>query len=285
MFLRRRREILTPALAGLPARDPGRTPGLRREEVAELANVSTIYYERLERGRGSRPSATVLAGIATALQLTGDEEAHLYALAGQTAPPRTAQAGDEPVDAGLAYLLVALADTTPAFVTDNLSTVLAQNWLNIALFGQFAGRPWPAANLIWHWFTSPAWRDRLDPREQQEQTGFAYLADLRTVLAQRGHDARAVELVERLHRASPEFSAMWDRHEVSMLHCSTKVVHDARVGRLDLDCSVVLSTTGRQRMLTLQPVAGTPSAERIAALARHRSVPSAQEAVVGLSRS
>jgi transcriptional regulator with XRE-family HTH domain len=233
--------------------------------------VSTIYYEKLEQGRVPRPSATVLAGIAKALRLDGDEIVYLYRLTGQTAPAQTADL-EAPVDLGLGYLLEAVADTTPAFVTDDLSTVLAQNWLNITLFGQFAGRSWLEANLIWHWFTSPAWRDRLDPPEQQDQTGFAYVADLRTVLAERGHEGRARELVDRLQEVSPDFRAMWDRHAVATLHCPTKVVHDDRVGRIDLDCSVLLSSTGKQRMLLLRPAPGTPSAARITALAAYRSL-------------
>ena len=288
LFLRRRREGLTPAVAGLPARDPGRTPGLRREEVATLANVSTIYYERLEQGRGSRPSATVLAGIAAALRLTDDEAAHLYALAGQTAPARAVHTVDEPVDAGLAYLVEALADTTPAFVTDNLGTVLAQNWLNVTLFGRFAGLPGLAANLVWHWFTSPEWRHRIDLPENQEQTGSAYAADLRAVIAEQGHDGPAGELVDRLIEFSPEFRAKWARHSVAVLHCNTKVVDDERVGRIELDCAIVTSPALRQRMLMLKPVPGTPSAARIAALHAYRpplrSSPYKQDVVGGARR-
>jgi transcriptional regulator with XRE-family HTH domain len=270
-FLRRRREELAPDEVGLPARAAGRTPGLRREEVAALATVSTTYYERLEQGRGPRPSATVLAAIAGALRLTGDEETHLYRLAGQTAPVRQDQ--PQPVDPGLAHLLDAVSDTTPAFVTDDLGTVLAQNWLNVTLFGRFAGLPGRAANLVWHWFTSPEWRHRLDPPENQEQTGAAYVADLRAVIAERGHDGPAGELADRLAEVSPEFRAMWARHAVATLHCPTKVVHDERVGRIELDCAVVTSPVLRQRMLMLKPVPGSPSAARIAALHAYRSSP------------
>jgi transcriptional regulator with XRE-family HTH domain len=282
-FLRRRREGLSPTEAGLPARAPGRTPGLRREEVAALATMSTTYYERLERGRGPRPSAAVLSAVSAALRLTGDERAHLFRLAGHTAPVEGG-GQDEPLDTGLAYLLEAVSDTTPAFVTDDLGTVLAQNWLNTTLFGRFADLPGLEANLIWQWFTSPTWRHRLDPPAQQEQTGFAYVADLRAVLTQRGHDGRAGELVDRLTEASAQFRAMWDRHPVSALHCSTKVVHDERVGRIDLDCSVVTSPASRQRMLTLQPVPGTPSAGRIAALHAYRSSPHNQGEPRGAQR-
>src|SRR5690349_8821773 len=109
-FLRRHREDLTPAEAGLSAQGRRRTPGLRREEVAALANVSTTYYERLEQARGPRPSAPVLAALAAALKLSADETAHLYRLAGHTAPGRP-QDPHEPVDAGLAYLLAATERT------------------------------------------------------------------------------------------------------------------------------------------------------------------------------
>jgi transcriptional regulator with XRE-family HTH domain len=257
--------------AGLPARATGRTPGLRREEVAALASVSTTYYERLEQGRGPRPSTTVLAAIAAALRLNGDEETHLYRLTGQTAPVRR----DQPqlVDPGLAHLLEAVSDTTPAFVTDELGTVLAQNWLNVTLFGRFAGLPGLAANLVWHWFTSPEWRHRLDPPENQEQTGAAYVADLRAVIAERGHGSPAGELVDQLIESSPEFRALWARHAVATLHCSTKVVDDERVGRIELNCAMVTSPTLGQRMLMLTPVPGTPSAARIAALHAHRPSP------------
>lgn len=267
-FLRRRREALSPVEVGLPARASGRTPGLRREEVAALATVSATYYERLEQGRGPRPSATVLAAVSAALRLTGDEETHLYRLAGQTVPVRWGQ--QQTVDPGLTHLLEAVSDTTPAFVTDELGTVLAQNWLNVALFGQFAGLPGLAANLVWHWFTSPQWRRRLDPPENQEQTGAAYVADLRAVIGERGPGGPASELIDRLVEASPEFRVMWARHAVATLHCPTKVIHDERVGRIELDCAMVLSPV-RQRMLMLKARPNSVSAARIAALHAYRT--------------
>jgi transcriptional regulator with XRE-family HTH domain len=92
-FLRRRREALRPEEAGIAAGSRRRTPGLRREEVAERAHMSIVYYERLERGRGPMPSAAMLAGIARALRLTEDQRSHLYRLAGQAAPAAPEPAG------------------------------------------------------------------------------------------------------------------------------------------------------------------------------------------------
>lgn len=263
-FLRRRRESLTPQSVGLPTAGPRRTPGLRRDEVAALANMSAVYYERLEQGRGPTPSAAMVHSIAVALRLSADERQHLYRLTGQAAPAAPEPTGY--VDPGLLRVLTAVEHTMPGFISDDLGTVVAQNALNVTLFGRFTGRPGRGANLVWHWFTCPEWRFKLEPEEQHEQTGRAYVADLRTIAAQRDRDADAAALVADLRRVSPEFAGMWDEHEVSALHCSAKRVVDDRVGPLDLDCNVVLSPLSRQRMLLLQPVPGTGTEERLAAL-------------------
>jgi transcriptional regulator with XRE-family HTH domain len=272
-FLRRRREELSPVDVGLPEGARRRTPGLRRHEVATLANISATYYERLEQGRGPRPSAAVVAGMAQALRLTADEKDHLYALAGQ-APPATSEDGDI-VDPSLEYVLRAVEGTTPAFITDDLGTVIAQNRLNLEVFGRFVGLAGREANIIWRWFTSPQWRKLLGPPDQHEETGLSYVADLRVTIARRGHDHEATGLVEDLKAASGEFADMWERHVVSALHCATKIVHDRRVGRLDLDCAVLTSPMSQQRLLLMQPVPGTPTKQRLAALSstHKQSVP------------
>lgn len=100
-------------------------PGLRRDQVAALANMSTAYYESLEQAGGPQPSASVLASLVTALRLSPVERHHVYLLAGQ-APPTPAEAPDY-VDPGLSYTLDALAATTPALICDDLSNVVAQN--------------------------------------------------------------------------------------------------------------------------------------------------------------
>ncbi|MCA2214159.1 helix-turn-helix transcriptional regulator [Jidongwangia harbinensis] len=263
-FLRRRREALSPAAAGLPFGTRRRTPGLRRDEVAMLAHMSTVYYERLEQGRGPRPSAPMLAGLAGALRLTAGEREYLYRLAGQAAP---APPGDlERPDPGLLAVLRACGPATPAFISDDLGTVLAQNDLNVALFGRFTGLAGREDNLIWRWFTCPRWRYVLEPSSQHPDTGHAYVADLRAVVAQRDHDPAATELVAALRTASAEFSAMWDEHRVGALHCAGKVVEDDRVGRLDLECTVVTTPQSRQRLLILRPAPETGTGRRLAAL-------------------
>ena len=226
--------------------------------------MSAAYYERLEQGRGPRPSAAVVAGMAQALRLTADERDHLYTLAGQAQPVDCEER--DFVDPGLEYVLRAVEGSTPAFITDDLGTVVAQNLLNVEVFGRFAGLAGREANIIWRWFTSPPWRELLGPPDQHEDTGLSYVADLRATLARRGHDPEATGLISDLQAASAEFAEMWERHVVSALHCATKVVHDRRVGRLDLDCAVLTSPFSQQRLLLMQPVPGTPTGERLEAL-------------------
>lgn len=261
-FLRRRREALTPEEAGLPGAGRRRTPGLRRDEVAALANMSTVYYERLEQGRGAQPSAAMLTAVARALRLDDEERDHLLRLAGHAAPI-TAQ--PEPVvDPGLIFVLGTAG--VPGFISDDLGTVLAQNDLNTALFGRFAGAPGREGNLIWRWFTSPQWRFKLESPEHHEETGRGYVADLRMVAGQRDYDPAVRELIAALQGASAEFAAMWQEHRVATLQCPPKRVDDDRVGLLELDCVLLFSALSGQRMLLLKPAPGTPAAERLAAL-------------------
>jgi hypothetical protein len=182
-------------------------------------------------------------------------------LAGQ-APP--ARAATEAADPELSYVLHEVAATTPGFMSDELGGLIAQNRLNVLLFGELTG-----ANLVRLWFTEPGWRDRLDPPEQQADTSLAYVADLRAAAGRRGGDPEAAALVAELRAAGKEFAEMWDRHPVSALHCSAKVVHDARVGRLDLECSVLTSASSRQRLLLMKAAPGTPTADRLAALSTY----------------
>ena len=263
-FLRRRRDALTPHAAGLPGGRRRRAPGLRRDEVAALAHLSVTYYERLEQGRGPHPSAATLAALSGALRLTGDQRDHLFRLAGHAAP--VVPEPDETPDPGLLSLLHA-NPVTPGYLADELGTILAQNPLNVALFGRFAGAPGREANLAWRWFTSRAWRDTLEPGQDHRRTSKATVADLRGVVAQRGYDESARALVEALSGASDEFARMWDEHDVAVLHCSTKHLREERVGALDLDCVIATSPHSRQRLLLLHPIAGTGTGARLARLA------------------
>src|SRR5260370_2253387 len=123
-FLRTRRHRLRPADLGLPDTGPRRTPGLRRQEVAQLARMSVDYYIRLEQGRGPHPSRQILAALARALMLTADEREYLFRLAGETPPP--AAGLSRQVSPGIRSLLDVMPET-PAYVVDNKYDILAWN--------------------------------------------------------------------------------------------------------------------------------------------------------------
>ncbi|GAA3817568.1 helix-turn-helix transcriptional regulator [Streptomyces coacervatus] len=265
-FLRRRRDALSPEVVGLQSGQRRRTPGLRRDEVARLANMSTTYYERLEQGRGPQPSAAILAGLASALRLAPDARAYLYLLAGRNEP--TAENPDDVVDPELFSVMRAVEATCPAFVTDDLGTLVAQNELHTTLFGHLVGLPGWEGNLFWHWFCSgDGWRQlALNSAEQQEAMGHNYVAHLRLILAERGYDPAAAELVAELRGTSAEFSRMWDEHHVARAAAAIVSVLDDRVGRLDFKYSLMLGTRSRQRLFTFHAVPGTLTQQRLAGL-------------------
>lgn len=145
-FLRRRRSRLTPADVGLPVSARRRTPGLRRDEVAGLAGMSTDYYTRMEQARSPHPSTQLLAALARALRLTTDERDYLYRLAGHPAPAE--YEANRHLGAGLLHLLSRL-DDTPAFVVSDLDEVLVQNAMAVALMGDVSSRAGLERNFTW----------------------------------------------------------------------------------------------------------------------------------------
>lgn len=263
VFLRSRRQQLQPADVGLVAGGRRRAIGLRRDEVAVLADMSTDYYERIEQGRGPRPSRAMLGAIARALRLTLDERDHTYRLAGQEPPAQHQALGY--ADPGLMCVLDALATTVPAMITDDLNDVLAQNPLNIALLGPLAQAPGHGSSFLWRWFTDPDLRSRYLPG-QHDTLGREYVADLRATAGRRTNDPAIRALIEDLSENSAEFRAAWDRQEVAVRRTTHKVLTHPEVGRLDLQCDVALSPPSGQRLVLFRPQPGTGTAERLALL-------------------
>ncbi|MFD5539875.1 helix-turn-helix domain-containing protein, partial [Streptomyces sp. NPDC127079] len=151
-FLRSRRERISPAEVGLPRGPRRRTPGLRREEVAQLAFISTEYYTRLEQARGPRPSREVLGGLTRALRLSDAERSHLHHLAG--APPGPPPGPAREVRQSLLDLLRRLPQAA-AFVTSATFEVLAWNDLAAALMEDFSALPPRERNLVRRAFLGP----------------------------------------------------------------------------------------------------------------------------------
>lgn len=257
-FLRRRREALSPDGTVPPSSTRRRTPGMRREEVADLAGMSVNYYERLERASGPQPSDAVLDAIARALRLSDDEVAHLYALAGHGAPRRAPVA--QTVDRGLRIALDALAPGTAGLVFDRIGEVLAANALGAAIFGGMT-----EGNVIERWFTDRGWREAVSPPDEHEPTSCAYVADLRSSLGG-DNDPAAEAFIRRMRMASAEFSDLWDRHEVAVLRAGTKVMlHPG--GRLELECAVLPAQEPGQRLTLFRAAAHTPTAARLPLIA------------------
>ncbi|MEV0719882.1 helix-turn-helix transcriptional regulator [Asanoa sp. NPDC050611] len=256
-FLRSRREALRPSDVGIPSGGRRRTPGLRREEVALLANLSVDYYERLEQSRAGTPSEALLGALARALRLSVEERDYLYRLAGYAAPNPGTVTGY--VDPALLFLLDAL-DDVPAHVMDDLTTTLAQNALSRALLGRWTDGDERSRNVIWRWFTDPESR-ALNAPEEHESLGRGYVADLRAAAARRGTDPVVAQLVADLEAASPEFARYWTDMQVAPLHSTRKLIVHPRAGSLDVQCDFVRSESTGQRLVIFRPQPGSHTAD------------------------
>lgn len=261
-LLRSRRERLDPASVGLPPGQRRRTPGLRRDEVAALAAISTDYYTRLEQRRGPHPSAGVLTALGRALRLTEDERDHLFHLAGHSAPARYGPL--KHVSPGVLYLLDRLVDT-PAFVVDDLGHLLVQNQMSRLLSGDQRARAGRERNHTWRWFTDRESRASV-PEEDWPVHSRTYVADLRATVGRRGGDADVKALVGDLLAASPEFAALWSEHEVAVRRSDHKRLVHPEVGMLDLLCEHLVSEIDDSRLVVLYPRPGTDCREQLGML-------------------
>ncbi|GAA2356313.1 MULTISPECIES: helix-turn-helix transcriptional regulator [Streptomyces] len=259
-FLKSRRDRIRPGDVGLPTGPRRRVPGLRREEVAQLAGLSADYYTELERGRGAQPSAQVLAALARALRLDGDERDHLFHLADRPVPP-AAHGPNAHVQPGLLGLLDRLT-TTPAQVITDLHEILVQNPLAAALVGRPPAVRGPEASLVHRWFTDPGAR-AIYPAEDHPHHSRVFVADLQAVAARRGKDSEVTRMVATLRRRSREFATLWDTHDVALRRTDHKrIVHPA-LGVIELDCHSLFSEDGRQRLLWFSAPPGTEGAAQL----------------------
>jgi transcriptional regulator with XRE-family HTH domain len=227
-FLRQRRARLAPSEVGLPPSLRRRTPGLRREEVAQLANIGTSWYVWLEQGRDVHPSTQVLESLAQALRLTVNERRHLFLLAGQPLPA-PALPPEECVSPALQQLLDDL-NPTPACVIGRRWDYLAWNKAADAVFAIADAAPPHARNVIWHFFTDPTARERFAHWEGMAR---GMLAELRTASARYPGDAWFAELIEDLKRASPEFGRWWPHHVASNFLDAAKIIEHPVLGHLE----------------------------------------------------
>ena len=260
-FLKSRRDRVRPADVGLPVGPRRRVPGLRREEVAQLAGLSADYYTELERGRGAQPSAQTLSALARALRLGGDQRDHLFHLADRPLPESAHGVGARHVQPALLGLLDRLG-TTPAQVITDLHETLVQNELAVALLGRAPEPRGPATGFAYRWFTDPASR-AVYPAEDHAHHSRVFVADLQAVAARRSRDSEVAGMTAALRRRSPEFAALWDTHDVGLRRTDHKRIVHPTLGVIELDCHSLFSEDGRQRLLWFTAPPGTEGAAQL----------------------
>jgi transcriptional regulator with XRE-family HTH domain len=265
-FLKSRRARLTPAEVGLPNGIRRRTPGLRREEVAQLANLSTTWYTFLEQGRNIRVSAQVLESLAQALQLTPDERTHLFMLALQQPPPPLCRSHS--VSSTLKHMIDHL-DMCPAFVMNYHFDLLAWNSAACVLFGDFAEMSARERNRMWAFFTNPDIRQMLVDWESHAQLMLAWF---RSTMGRYLDDAKLIELAVDLQNASPEFRQGWTQYEVQGKGEGLKVYEHSIAGRLEFEYALLQVPNAPELSLVIYtPVPQSGTAERLQMLSGHVS--------------
>src|SRR4051812_48899803 len=206
-FLRTRRERLAPEDVGLAPGLRRRTPGLRREEVAQLSAVGVTWYTWLEQGRPINASSQVLEAVARTLRLDQSERSHLFTLAGGTDHSAPVVEACDPA----VRELVEAMDPYPAFLVSPRYDILGWNRAHAALPGDYSTIPRRYRNVLRLAFTQPAWRERI-----VDHGDIAHIvARFRAAMADHVGESAWVELVEELRAVSPEFAEIWDRHDVA----------------------------------------------------------------------
>jgi transcriptional regulator with XRE-family HTH domain len=263
-LLRSRRGRLQPADVGLPAGARRRTRGLRREEVAQLAAISTTYYTFLEQGRDVHPSRQVLDALARALHLAPAERAHLHELAHGHQPTEPHQP-DEVLAPAVAALVDRL-DPHPTYVTGRRFDVLAANQAARALWTGWPALPPQERNMLWWMFTAPAARTILIEWEAEAS---ALLARFRAAADRHPDEPEFATLIQRLQSASAEARAWWPRHDIIALSSGTKRLHHPVLGDLELEHVVLqLADDPEQKLVTF--TADVTRQQRIAQLIADR---------------
>jgi transcriptional regulator with XRE-family HTH domain len=257
-FLRSRRERLTPHQVGIPITGRRRTPGLRREEVAQLAGVGVTWYTWLEQGRDIRPSDQVLGAIARTLQLDPYESAHLYTLAGLPARP-SQQANAVPP--GAAALLDRL-DPWPAMVQNPRTDILAYNRGYNWLLGDVDELPFEERNTMLQCFMG-RWSERMPDWPEHKARA---VAQLRAAMGQRVTDPSWKALVKRLRRESADFEALWSQHDVTAPRNWTKRFQHPDAGLLRFHTTYLWLTPAPEIRLASYTPADDETAEKLAAL-------------------
>lgn len=256
-LLRQARTRIQPRDVGLPAGARRQVPGLRREEVAQLAGVSVDYVVRLEQGRGPQPSTAVLAALTRALRLNDDDRDLLFQLAG-SAPPQPGRIALT-VRPSVLRLLDRMSDL-PAMVMSAKSDVLAWNPMAAALLGDFSTLPPAQRNIIWQCFlgTEP---NRVQLTEAEfEQLGAYGVGTLRSAKARYPTDPDLDRLITELRSRSPLFARLWQERPSTPWRSATKTIRHPDLGDITLDCDTLLVPETDQAVIVYSAAPNTPAA-------------------------
>lgn len=255
-LLKTARGRIAPQEVGLSAGVRRRVPGLRREEVAQLAGISVDYLVRLEQGRGPQPSEQVLNALTRALRLATDDRDRLFRLAG-SAPPLPGLI-ELTVRPSVLRLLDRMADL-PAMITSAKSDVLAQNAMSAALLGDFAELPPQQRNIVRQRFLGSGGRIAMT-QDEEDRTARHAVAILKLARARYPADPGLSDLLTELTRGSPRFARLWDESSSARWRSMRKTVQHPDIGAITLDCDTLMLPDTDQSMIVYSAAAGSPDA-------------------------
>jgi len=255
-FLRSRRARLSPLAAGLAAGPRRRTPGLRREEVAQLAGVGITWYTWFEQGRDIRVSTHFLENLARALRLDAVERAHLFTLAHGRLPPLAPAVDLQAVSPSLQRVVDAYP--YPAYVKTARWDAVAWNRAAACVLGDFGAVPAAQRNVLWLVFTAPVYRRMMNDWEHNARR---VLARFRVNYGRATGDPAFAQLVADLNAASPEFQRWWPQQDLLGQGEGVKILCHPRHGRIEFEhTAFMVDAPTELRMVAYMPVAGKSTA-------------------------
>lgn len=257
-LLRAWRDRVSPVEVGLPAGGDRRSPGLRREELAMLSNLSVDYIVRLEQGRARHPSSQALGSIARALRLTDEERDHLFRIGGVAVP--TDRMVPRHIAPGVRHIVDRLSEVPVSVFSASWDTLLV-NDLWVTLFGESpaTGRD---ANLLWRRFTGELSNVTHSP-EHGAEFQRDLVADVRKASSCYPDDAPLAALIADLRATSIEFEELWSTAAIGYHRESRKTVHNAIVGDITLDCDVLASPGTDQKIVIYTAIPGSEDAAKL----------------------
>lgn len=261
-FLKTRRAKILPSQVGLPITSRRRTPGLRREEVAQLAGIGLTWYTWLEQGRSIRVSASVIESLCRVLLLDKNERRHLYLLANQPIPAEVPEYKPA-VNPALQHVLDSLV-LCPSIITDQRWNVLAWNKETSLVFGDYAEKTVRERNIVWTMFTENKYKQLFPDWSHYAKR---LLGAFRASCGHYAEDSWLVQFIDDLKARSIEFQEWWSLHEIESCSEKFKKLNHPAMGIMEFEVnSYEVSDNKDLRMIVHVPLQGTQTAEKMKSL-------------------